>query len=424
MRVLEYFSLFIFVIGVASVNDGFCLGEESPYPQRRNIEVNASPKVVGEINIYHKEIKSEIRSGETDLKVESVIYPSECFLGDTIYHQLRRTNEGEKTVSVRGDAPISQMEYFWENTKFVISFCSNGDCVNYTFIPEIYRNRDKSVSYKEIVLKPDELSASAIPLELPVLEAFEHPFWQKVIDKIDGNGIRCELIVSLSSTRLNHKEENYHKYFDYKHEILIKPRSDKEYQLLKEWRQKVPSTFLPQLSNFPLTKELPRYYYFWQTDKYNDFSKNGYQKSNGNFIEVGGQKYNPWFFIRDGNRKPPAQICPTTAKGWLELEKQFQPSTLRDEIQLVRMLIEYFDATDEQQQRKNDEIVNWLKSLPKPQQMSMSSWIADRAFFGLYAERMPDSIRDRYKKLATTIEPMTSHYYKEESRRRANRQTK
>jgi hypothetical protein len=62
---------------------------------------------VGEMSIGKKQPYEDGKILMSDLKVESVVYPQECFLGDTIYHQLRRTNERKNTVSVRGDTPIS-----------------------------------------------------------------------------------------------------------------------------------------------------------------------------------------------------------------------------------------------------------------------------------------------------------------------------
>lgn len=229
---------------------------------------------------------------------------------------------------------------------------------------------------------------------------------------MDDKGIRCEITVSIDSGRINHKNEDC-LYYDYKHEILIKPRPENEYQLLKKWRQDIPAKFFPPVFKGDVKPNTN----FWYTSESDLFWKNGYHQSGGNLISVNGYKCNPWFFIRDGNRKPPAQICPTTAKGWFEIEKQFQPSTLRDEIQLTRMLIEYFDSgNNEEQIKRQDNIVNWLKTLPEPQQISMASWIGERASRGIHIssdseEYLPKPMREKYLKLAKTVEPMMSNYY-------------
>ncbi|MDR2438342.1 MAG: hypothetical protein LBE12_03080, partial [Planctomycetaceae bacterium] len=126
-----------------------------------------------------------------------------------------------------------------------------------------------------------------------------------------------------------------------------------------------------------------------------------------NLIVLHGKKYDPWMFIRIGNRKPPTDLCPTTSQGWLDLEKQFVPSTLRDEIQLTRMLLEYLESKEELQIKKRDEIFQWLQSLPEPQRVCMASNLEANRF--MYKEEMP--ITKPYLELLKAVYPMMTLYH-------------
>ena len=74
---------------------------------------------------------------------------------------------------------------------------------------------------------------------------------------------------------------------------------------------------------------------------------------------------------------PGAPNIPTTTQGWKKLEESLEPSTLRDEIQLTRLLWEYFTAKDSiwsyfsanesAQEKKLAEIKAWFESRPKLQ---------------------------------------------------------
>ncbi|MDR3109072.1 MAG: hypothetical protein LBU65_05205 [Planctomycetaceae bacterium] len=119
------------------------------------------------------------------------------------------------------------------------------------------------------------------------------------------------------------------------------------------------------------------------------------------------KKYSPDLFVSKGNRYPPLYLCPKTAQGWLDIEKQFAPSTLRDEIRLTRMLLEYLEAKDAVQIKKRTEIVDWLNSLPEPQRVCMSSNLEANRF--MYEDSMP--ITKPYLELLKAVYPMMTNYH-------------
>ena len=85
-------------------------------------------------------------------------------------------------------------------------------------------------------------------------------------------------------------------------------------------------------------------------------------------IKVGDKDFSPWRLIRVGNRKPSDPNNPTTLEGWQKLEAQLSPSTMRDEIRLTRLQLEYYSAdSEERSEYWKNELVNWLSTLPESQ---------------------------------------------------------
>ena len=229
-----------------------------------------------------------------------------------------------------------------------------------------------------------------------------------------SDGIKCTLTIKLPEEYISNADQFSVEHVVFTHDILIKPRPEKEQALLDKWLQDVPKQFLPPVVKVPFVDDNKH----WYTPEMDAFERDGYRKSDGNYIEINGKKYNPWCFIRDGNRKPPAQICPTTLEGWKELENSLVPSTMRDEIQLTRMLIDYLGAKGEAQVQKREALVQWLKSLPEPQRMSMVSSLEDiYSTQGMYhaSEYDPGRATDLakpYFDLLVVLQPMMSYYHK------------
>ncbi|MBR2003106.1 MAG: hypothetical protein IJ991_02865, partial [Thermoguttaceae bacterium] len=78
-------------------------------------------------------------------------------------------------------------------------------------------------------------------------------------------------------------------------------------------------------------------------------------------------------FVRIGNRKPSDPNNPTTVDGWRRLETEFAPSTLRDEITLTRLQLEYYDAEEgEASDAALKALVVWTSQRPEPQRVVLS----------------------------------------------------
>ena len=392
--------------------------------------------------------------------IVSLAYPSELFFGDTFYCQFIRKNNKEAPMRVVDSLPISGLAYS-SGIRFIIS--AEGIDETYTVVPEKDFYRYDSWAIPQLFLQPDASLVSSYPLEFPPLEAMVHPFWKQLREKMATGGVQCVLSIQFSGYYIvasnwgnwgpiNDVEREKYAMAGkalciLTHEIIIKPRPNQEQALLDGWLRDTPKQFLP-----PLSRTVD-YAQKWYSPEMNAFEKDGWRQHGGHFVEINGREYNPWCFIRDGNRKPPAQICPRTSEEWHQLEKSLEPSTMRDEIQLTRMLLEYLGAEEDAQIRKREELVQWLKSLPEPQSMSMASNLSDeKTMYAMYSFRVftPAEVQERieeikrmdtnealkiefikrieasvalkpaaglgksYHELLKELRPMMSHYHKQE----------
>jgi len=370
------------------------------------------------------------------VETSSYAYPSELFFGDTFYCQITRKNPTEKPVWVNECLHVSVLGRP-NGIRFVIA--TEGIEENYTFVPEIYIYRRVGLALLTVPLPPGTSLVASYPLEMPPLEAMAHPFWRKLREKMTHDGVKCVLSVTIpgrhlcatlkdripiedreSEEKLVEYRDEYYQAIDFtavfEHEIIIKPRPKKEQELLDKWLRDTPKLFLPPLSEGPFKHTTE----WWSSSQeMEEFERFGYRKSTGDFINIDSRLYNPWCFIRDGNRKPPAPVCPTTLEDWVKLENSLEPSTMRDEIQLTRMLIDYLDAKGNVQIQKRQALVEWLKSLPEPQSMSMASNLGDsETMFGMYPPAylcpgQTEALYEPYYELLKAIQPMMSDYHKQ-----------
>ncbi len=97
--------------------------------------------------------------------------------------------------------------------------------------------------------------------------------------------------------------------------------------------------------------------------------------------------------LRQGNRYPGPPNTPETWQGWKELEESITPSTMRDEIRLTRILIQYCDTKDE---KVLDELKEWFVGMNEIQRTCMAKSICDRAR-GCYGTELLAPFRELYK---------------------------
>ncbi len=286
------------------------------------------------------------------------VWPTEVYFGDPVYFCAYYENRSGATIPQCGDYIFSRgpedayIAWNWIAWGFRLSDAT----ATYRLFPEL----ECEPAWIELGLSrrdylPNE-SAEYIcgTLELPPLEDLRSEFW-KSLSAAPEEGVECELRSI---------------YDDISFKIRVKPRPTGEAERLQRWYDATPPALFPIVPSDRKLK-IPR------DDKI--------LKSSGKSdIKLGFfKRYDPWLFVRVGNRKPSDPNNPTTVDGWRKLEAEFAPSTLRDEITLTRLQLEYYDADKgEASDAALKTLVDWLSQRPEPQRVVLSqSLLSKRAKF-------------------------------------------
>ena len=305
-----------------------------------------------------------VRSVSEHPKLEITVrgYPDSIQFGDSIYLICTLKNVGEEVIE--GIRMSYQFEH--DNYRARTLECYllvDGNMQNtYENLPED-RGARRSFSRRPgpaVSLLPDESRIIYVhTFEFPSLEDQRHPFWEKLVDKFETDGV---VACTMRFTVGRRDPEIVGRVLN--HNIDIRPRSKQEMDLLKLWLDKSDKKHLPVTW---LMDRIPRFKV--------PFGREMFSAIDDNEIVVQREPYNPWLFFRLGNRKPPAHLCPTTWQGWKELEDNLAPSTMRDEIRLTRILVQYCDTHDI---AVLDELKTWFLEMNEIQRWCMAKSILDR----------------------------------------------
>lgn len=339
-----------------------------------------------------------------EVELTSYAYPLQLHFGDTLYVQTFQKNVSNNPIELRSGDGVADLGLFNDGFTFSVE----GEKVEgrYACIPEMNLGRDHDRLAGFTTRLPGEVLKNAYPLELPPLHAQRHPFWEQVRQNMTEEGLILTLSVKTWSPK---RENNKSAIIFLTHKIRLKARPQKEQDMLEEWFSKSPENFLPPEP--PLQYD-SRWWYDERHDKY----KHNYffDELKNHYVEIQGKKYSPRSFLRRGNFKPPPWSCIRYVSGWKTLEEALIPGTMRDEIRLTRMLIEYFEAPEKHRNERRKEIVAWLESRPGPQRMSMASGIG--SLYGKYCFIDEDGVHfnelgPAYQKLLYDVSPMMSCYH-------------
>lgn len=311
----------------------------------------------------------EVLDPEMDLQIHTSLegFPKEIHYGDPLYLVFYDENSSNETV----------------NHTTVRPYALNGS-ISSQSISETYSwtSEYPSIVQREVVLPnklllPGENYLSCKHyFEFPPLEDWYEPFWKELREKMVSEGIVCQLQLEYRQDPLGSSGESYMKSVTY--DILIKPRPANEIALLEKWYKNTPGKMFPKVDG---DRKVPH---------------NMDLKSSGQSdINIGWKSYDLWLFIRIGNCKPSAPNNPATLEGWRELEASLIPSTMRDEVRLTRLQLEYYSAKKgEASDNAKKELVEWLKSLPEVQRTVITTFLVSQMndFF-------QTSLRDKNREL-------------------------
>ncbi|MBQ9126160.1 MAG: hypothetical protein IJY15_00180, partial [Thermoguttaceae bacterium] len=333
-----------------------------------------------------KEIKWRIdvaRMNDPSLKlVESGLEASatEIYFGDAVYFRAFDRNVLETPIERIG-AFYAQIGGFSPYVGVDYSFMARGAEVEadgvvgtYRWTPEFPRRAfppQFGKSERAVIPPGAELDYGAFAVEFPPLEDWNDPFWRAVRKRL-ATEKRVEIQVSFDFLRTLEKAapapskdsdamrcmveswETIEKRVEKK--IVLKRRPDAEMKRLDAWFAATPKEAFPERVDV----EKGAGYKIPSTEKIAEESRGD--------VEIAGKKYSSRLVVRCGNRKPSVPNNPATLDDWRKLEAEFSPSTLRDEITLTRLQLEYYNATTEAEtETALKTLVAWLDALPGPQ---------------------------------------------------------
>jgi len=289
----------------------------------------------------------EVRCDETRPEVRCVLkfYPADSiYFGDAVYVVSEEENRSSKTIP-------NWLDAFYDDLFDSLGSISSPDISgSYDFLPEKGSSAhiDFAPQFRDFLPGKKDITSRRV-LDFPPLEDWNAPFWKELREKLRDKpeGIVCNLRIN-SAYRDQNRDVRF-ETVDLK--IVVKPRPNGETERLQRWYDATPPELFPRAEE---TRKVPR---------------DGWLKSSGKSdIEIGGRRYAPWLFIRLGNRKPSDPNNPTTLDGWRALEAKFAPSTLRDEITLTRLQLEYYNATaGPESDAALNVLTAWLRARPEPQ---------------------------------------------------------
>ena len=279
------------------------------------------------------------------------VFPNEIYFGDTIYLVRYDTNIADHTMP--GFSDIGARRILVINPSAMLT--SDTLRSQYSWKGELPSSSPRYTSFEigtRDLIPGEKRLGSRSYLEFPPLEDWDAPFWQEVRENMVPEGVKCTLKIVIWRAL---KEDSQDIFISL--DILIKPRPESEMALLEKWYKNTPEELFPEVRGH---SKVPR--------------NRNLQSSGRSNIRIGLFRYDPWMFIRLGNRKPSDPNNPTTLNGWRELEASLVPSTMRDEVRLVRLQLEYYAArAGEDSAQAKKYLLTWLQSLPAPQRVVMTA---------------------------------------------------
>ena len=312
------------------------------------------------------------------------MFPNEIYYGDTVYLVCYDTNISDNTIPGFADIKATNISSL---SGIIMSDALKSQ---YHWISEHYSSEWADIAPADMkdFIPGEKRPGFKYYLEFPPLEDWNDPFWKELREKMTPEGIKCELKITMRY-HLRPGESWTAEWVEsatveVSQDILIKPRPANEMALLENWYKNTPENLFPKVDR---SRKIP----------HDDFW--GLKSSGKSDIKIGRNKYDPWLFIRLGNRKPLDPNNPTTLNGWRELEASLIPSTMRDEVRLTRLQLEYYSAKKgEASDNAKNELVDWLKSLPEVQRTIMTTFLVSKMY-----DFFQTSLRDRNRGLVRSL---------------------
>ena len=280
-------------------------------------------------------------------------YPEQLMPGDSLYVLVEVENPHEQSIYIP--------DFFWQSSHDIQLCLTDLDAQTVPLLFEESAAIMRSRALRLVEIKPGvSRIIGALSINVPALEDMHEPFFGKHFTELSVEGKVFTLNVDLMFYGTSSRQGVPSGARTLSQNILLKPRQDKEKTMIEEWYKNTPKVLFPVLFGENATCKVP------SQDRISE-SKN---------INVKGEKHNQWHFIRLGNRYPADPNAPETWQGWKELEESIAPSTMRDEIHLTRILIQYCDTKDAE---VLEELEEWFAGMNEIQRTCMARTVREQA---------------------------------------------
>ena len=295
------------------------------------------------------------------------LYPREVYYGDTIYIAVCYRNISEDDGKRVTRLNRNEWDDKLNNVSATLRF--KNEELKYLFEKDgSFKGTRNAHHERTTFFGPNDFFVGYVCcIETPPLEDLKQSFWQEIRNELEKESsislaIDIELPAGFSFSKDLISET-----------VTINNRPNSELGLLEKWSYEYASPsdpFYPEIH-----KRGNKDFSYKLRPSSSDESKYSiiYQKEKATPLSV-----SPSYVVRVGNRKPFAPNSPTTVDGWRELEDRFVDSTIKDEIHLTTLLIEYYAAREtnaENIQDKRDAVLQWLDKLPNAQRIALSLYV-------------------------------------------------
>jgi len=295
-----------------------------------------------------------ISEDKKTVELKLSVFPETVAIGDTCYVLVTAINHYDFPTTV------IKPEFQYPSVPGMVQFSLYHHEKVYRGTFEALRNLSISPTTPKgtLITSGKTVTFIGVPLQFPPLEdLYQDVFWEKIRKELKKNpeGITFKFGIEFVRPYMEEDKGGFPRARLTK-EVTIKLRNEKEMAMIDQWYHNTPSEFFPGIiENQYLIKAPP----------------------SGRRAESRKKIFglSPWCFMNTGNRYPGDPNAPETWQGWQELEESLTPSTMRDEIRLTRIMIQYCDIKDEAVLK---ELKEWFDGMNEVQRMVMAKSLRDR----------------------------------------------
>lgn len=302
-----------------------------------------------------------------ELRVVADIFPDAIRFGDPVYVAIYVENAASKPLEILSNLDDKVNDPLC----FSITSSEIPDAEARCYFEKQTRGEDFLVPPRFTLAPGERRLWSRFVVEVPPLEDFDAPFYSALEKRIAQAPVSCDLNFNFEILTPATPGPQDVRKVQGRLSVLVERRPEKETATLRRWLAKTAEANL-----------LPRVKGGFKVAWQDDLDTPDLPATSTSYLYFEGAPFSPWIFIRPGNRKPSTPNNPTTLAGWRRLETEFAPSTLRDEITLTRLQLEYYDAP---QGEKSDAalqgLLDWLQNRPEPQRLVLTDFLLSQRWY-------------------------------------------